>query len=255
MNPSLQRVDLVIPVHDEERALRPNLELLLECLRTDFPFSIRVVIADNASTDGTAAVGAELARSNSDVEALLVERKGRGLALKTAWLASDADVVSYMDVDLSTNLESFLPLVAPILSGHSEVAIGTRLAHSAHVRRQVKREVLSRRLQRVLHLAFRNGFSDAQCGFKALRTDVARRLLPHVQDEGWFFDTELLLLAERNGLRIHEVPVDWIEDLDSRVDLASTIAGDLAGLWRVRRSYWRGAGRVPAIVPNPAAPP
>jgi len=255
MNPSLQRVDLVIPVHDEERALRPCLELLLEYLRTDFPFSIRVVIADNASTDGTAAIAADLAKNHPDVEALLLERQGRGLALKTAWLASDADVVSYMDVDLSTNLESFLPLVAPILSGHSEVAIGTRLAHSAHVRRQVKREVLSRGYNALLHLAFRNGFSDAQCGFKALRTDVARRLLPHVEDERWFFDTELLLLAERNGLRIHEVPVDWIEDLDSRVDLASTIAGDLAGLWRVRRSYWRGAGRVPAIVPNPAAAP
>ena len=255
MNPSLQRVDLVIPVHDEERALRPNLELLLEYLRTDFPFPIRVVIADNASTDGTAAIAHELAERHREVEALLLHRKGRGLALKAAWLASDADIVSYMDVDLSTNLESFLPLVAPILSGHSEVAIGTRSAHSAHVRRQVKREVLSRGYNALLRLAFRNGFSDAQCGFKALRTDVARRLLPHVVDEGWFFDTELLLLAERNGLRIHEIPVDWIEDLDSRVDLASTIAGDLAGLWRVRRSYWRGAGRVAAIVPNPAAAP
>ena len=223
MNPSLQRVDLVIPVHDEERALRPNLELLLEYLRTDFPFPIRVVIADNASTDGTAAIAHELAERHREVEALLLHRKGRGLALKAAWLASDADIVSYMDVDLSTNLESFLPLVAPILSGHSEVAIGTRLAHSAHVRRQVKREVLSRGYNALLHLAFRNGFSDAQCGFKALRTDVARRLLPHVVDEGWFFDTELLLLAERNGLRIHEIPVDWIEDLDSRVHLASIV--------------------------------
>src|SRR5438552_507220 len=255
MNPSLQRVDLVIPVHDEERALRPNLELLLEYLRTDFPFPIRVVIADNASTDGTAAIAHELAERHREVEALLLHRKGRGLALKAAWLASDADIVSYMDVDLSTNLESFLPLVSPILSGHSEVAIGTRLAHSAHVRRRVKREVLSRGYNHLIRAGFRAGFSDAQCGFKALRTDVARRLLPHVVDEGWFFDTELLLLAERNGLRIHEIPVDWIEDLDSRVDLASTIAGDLAGLWRVRRSYWHGAGRVPAIVPNPAAAP
>ena len=132
-----------------------------------------------------------------------------------------------MDVDLSTNLESFLPLVAPILSGHSEVAIGTRLGHSAHVRRRLGREVLSRGYNCLIHAGFRAHFSDAQCGFKALRGDVARRLLPLVEDDGWFFDTELLLLAERNGMRIYEVPVDWIEDLDSRVDLPSTIAGDL----------------------------
>ena len=255
MNPTLQRVDLVLPVHNEEQTLQQNVELLVDYLRTDFPFPIRVVIADNASTDGTALIAHVLAEIHAEVDALHLGGKGRGLALRRAWLSSEADVVAYMDVDLSTNLESFLPLVAPILSGHSEVAIGTRLAHSAHVRRQVKREVLSRGYNALLHLAFRNGFSDAQCGFKALRTNVARRLLPHVEDEGWFFDTELLLLAERNGLRIHEVPVDWIEDLDSRVDLVPTIAGDLAGLWRVRRSFWRGGGAAGLTGETAAAAP
>ena len=248
MNPTLQRVDLVIPVHNEEQTLQQNVELLLDYLRTDFPFPIRVVVADNASTDSTALIAHALAELHDDVEAFHLGRKGRGLALRTAWLASGADVVAYMDLDLSTNLASFLPLVAPILSGHSEVAIGTRLDHSAHVRRRLKRELLSRGYNGLIRAAFRSGFSDAQCGFKALRADVARRLLPHVADDGWFFDTELLLLAERNGLRIHEVPVDWIEDLDSRVDLPSTIAGDLAGLWRVRREFWRGGGRVPLSV-------
>jgi hypothetical protein len=147
-----------------------------------------------------------------------------------------------MDVDLSTNLTSFLPLVAPILSGHSELAIGTRLRHGAHIRRRLKREVLSRGYNALIHAGFRAGFSDAQCGFKAVRVDVARRLVPLVADDGWFFDTELLLLAERNGMRIHEVPVDWIEDLDSRVELGPTIAADLHGLWRLRRSFWRGEG-------------
>jgi len=155
--------------------------------------------------------------------------------------------VSYKDVDLSTNLESFLPLVAPIVSGHSELAIGSRLARQARVRRQIKREVLSRGYNTLVRTGFRSGFSDAQCGFKALRADVARLLLPHVEDDGWFFDTELLLLAERNGLRIHEVPVDWVEDLDSRVALVPTIAGDLRGLWRVRRAYLHGAGHVAAV--------
>lgn len=243
MNPNRQLVEVVVPVYNEERTLAPNVEHLLAYLGAEFPFRYRVVIADNASADATPSVAADLAARCDRVEFLRLDRKGRGLALKTAWLASDADVVSYMDVDLSTNLESFLPLVAPLLSGHSEVAIGTRLAHSAHIRRRRKRELLSRGYNRLIHLGFRAGFSDAQCGFKALRADAARRLLPLVEDEGWFFDTELLLLAERNGCRIHEVPVDWIEDLDSRVHLPSTIAGDLAGLWRMRRAFWHGRGR------------
>jgi glycosyltransferase involved in cell wall biosynthesis len=243
MNATEQLVEIVVPVHNEETVLEPNVRMLLDYLRSEYPFRFSVVVADNASTDGTTAIAARLAREEPAVELLRLERKGRGLALRTAWLASRADVVSYMDVDLSTNLESFLPLVAPLLSGHSEVAIGTRLAHSAHVRRRVKREALSRGYNLLVRLGFRAGFSDAQCGFKALRADAARLLLPLVEDDGWFFDTELLLLAERNGMRIHEVPVDWIEDLDSRVELGPTIAGDLAGLWRMRRAFWRGRGR------------
>jgi hypothetical protein len=130
------------------------------------------------------------------------------------------------------------------MSGHSELAIGTRLARQAHVRRRLKREVLSRGYNAIVHAGFRVSFSDAQCGFKAVRGDVARRLLPLVSDEGWFFDTELLLLAERYGLRIHEVPVDWVEDLDSRVVLSATIGADLRGLVRVRREFWRGTPAV-----------
>jgi glycosyltransferase involved in cell wall biosynthesis len=226
--------------------------VLTSYLERELPFRWRVTIADNASRDATPQIAAALARAHPDVHHLRLEQKGRGLAVRTAWLASEADVVSYMDVDLSTNLESFLPLVAPIVSGHSELAIGTRLDRQARVRRQVKREVLSRGYNTLVHLGFRSGFSDAQCGFKAVRSDVARLLLPHVEDDGWFFDTELLLLAERNGLRIHEVPVDWVEDLDSRVDLVPTIAADLRGLWRVRRSYMHGSGRLPAVAPQDA---
>ncbi len=244
MNANLQAVEVVVPVYNEERALRPNAELLLGYLREEFPFPFGVVIADNASTDATAQIAKELAAEHTEFAALHIPRKGRGLALRTAWLSSHADVVSYMDVDLSTNLTSFLPLVAPLLSGHSELAIGTRLGHGAHIRRQPKREVLSRGYNALIHAGFRAAFSDAQCGFKAVRSDVANRLVPLVADDGWFFDTELLLLAERNGMRIHEVPVDWVEDLDSRVDLAETIADDLRGLWRMRRAFWRGEGAV-----------
>jgi glycosyltransferase involved in cell wall biosynthesis len=235
-------VDVVIPVHNEEAVLETSVETLLDYLGRELPFAARVVVADNASRDRTPEIARALAARHAEVEALILPAKGRGLALRTAWLGSDADVVSYMDVDLSTNLNSFLPLVAPLVAGHSQVAIGTRLVRSAHVRRQPKREVLSRGYNLIVGGLFGSGFSDAQCGFKALHADVARRLVPLVADDGWFFDTELLLLAQRNGMRIHEVPVDWVEDLDSRVDLLSTIRDDLAGLWRVRRSFWRGEG-------------
>jgi len=238
MNANRQTIEIVVPVFNEGATLERNVRLLLEYMRREFPFRFSIIIADNASTDATPAIAAALAAEHEEISSLRLERKGRGLALRTAWLRSDADVLSYMDVDLSTNLESFLPLVAPILSGHSELAIGTRLARHANVRRRLKREILSRGYNGLIRAGFAATFSDAQCGFKAIRADVARELVPLVRDDDWFFDTELLLLAERNDLRIHEVPVDWIEDLDSRVDLPATIAGDLRGLWRVRRAFW-----------------
>jgi glycosyltransferase involved in cell wall biosynthesis len=236
-------VSIVVPVHNEAATVRANVEILLAYLRAELPFRFEVVVADNASTDATGEIARALTAEHPEVELVTIERKGRGGALRAAWSASAADVLSYMDVDLSTNLESYLPLVTPLVAGESEVAIGTRLAHQAHVRRRLKRELLSRAYNLIVRALFRHRFSDAQCGFKAIRADAARRLLPLVEDDGWFFDTELLLVAERNGLRIHEVPVDWIEDLDSRVELLPTIAGNLAALWRVRRSFWRGGGR------------
>jgi putative flippase GtrA len=167
--------------------------------------------------------------------------KGRGRALKEAWGTSDATVLAYMDVDLSTDLDALLPLVAPLLSGHSDVAIGTRLARSARVARGAKREVISRCYNLILHATLTTRFSDAQCGFKAIRADRAEVLLPLVEDNAWFFDTELLVLAERSGLRIHEVPVDWVDDPDSRVDIVTTALEDLRGVVRVGRGLASGA--------------
>jgi putative flippase GtrA len=152
-------------------------------------------------------------------------------------------VLVYMDVDLSTDLAALLPLVAPLISGHSDLAIGTRLSRSSRVVRGLKREVISRGYNLLLRRTLATSLSDAQCGFKAIRGDVARRLLPLVEDSGWFFDTELLVLAERAGLRIHEVPVDWIDDPDSRVDIVSTARADLAGIARMLRAF--GTGRLP----------
>jgi glycosyltransferase involved in cell wall biosynthesis len=226
-------VDVVVPVYNEEAALGPSIRRLHRFLREGFPFRWRIVIADNASTDATPQVAAALARELSRVEVLRLERKGRGRALRAAWSASDARVACYMDVDLSTDLRALLPLVAPLLSGHSDVAIGSRLAYGARVVRGPKRELISRGYNRLLHATLRTRFSDAQCGFKAVRRDALAGLLADVRDDGWFFDTELLVVAQRRGLRIHEVPVDWVDDPDSRVDIVRTAIEDLKGIARL----------------------
>jgi len=227
------RLDVVVPVYNEEHVLAASIRRLHEHLTGAMPYAWRIVIADNASTDATPRIAAALADELDNVATLTLRERGRGRALRAAWLASDADVVAYMDVDLSTDLRALLPLVAPLISGHSDVAIGTRLARGARVERGGKRELISRSYNRLLRLTLRARFSDAQCGFKAVRADVARRLLPEVRDNGWFFDTELLVLAQRADLRIHEVPVDWVDDPDSRVDIVSTALGDLRGVARL----------------------
>jgi putative flippase GtrA len=226
-------VEVVVPVHQEQRALGQSIRRLHMFMTAEIPFSWRIVIADNASTDDTPAIARSLARQLPHVELLRLEEKGRGRALRTAWSASSARVVCYMDVDLSTDLSALLPLLAPLISGHSEVAIGTRLARGSRVRRGAKRELISRAYNHLLHASLRARFSDAQCGFKAVRTDALRELLPDVRDDAWFFDTELLVLAQRRGMRIHEVPVDWVDDPDSRVAIVATAAADLRGVARL----------------------
>jgi glycosyltransferase involved in cell wall biosynthesis len=226
-------IEIVVPVYNEERVLAHSIHRLHEFLDRQLPFAWRIVIADNASSDLTPEIGRQLADRLRSVAYLRLDHKGRGRALRTAWSRSQARVVAYMDVDLSTDLRAVLPLVAPLLSGHSEVAIGSRLARGARVIRGPKREFISRMYNRLLRLVLRARFSDAQCGFKALRADVVPRLLAGVRDQAWFFDTELLVQAQRAGLRIHEVPVDWIEDPDSRVEIVSTAMADLRGVARL----------------------
>ncbi len=237
-------VDIVIPVYNEEAALERSVRRLHDYLTRTFPFSWRITIVDNGSTDGTWFAAVRAARDLGPVAAFHLDRKGRGLALRTAWSASDAAVVAYMDVDLSTDLAALLPLVAPLVTGHSDVAIGSRLAPGASVARHPKREFISRTYNLLLRTALATHVSDAQCGFKAVRSEVARTLLPAIEDDGWFFDTELLLLAEHNGLRIHEVPVDWIDDTDSRVRVARTAIDDVKGTARMARRFATGRGRV-----------
>jgi glycosyltransferase involved in cell wall biosynthesis len=226
-------VEIVVPVYNEQESLAASIERLHAYLTESFPFTWQIVIADNASTDETLDIAHGLASKHPGIDVMHLAAKGRGRALRLAWMASKAEVVCYMDVDLSTDLNGLLPLVAPLLSGHSELAIGTRLAASSRVERGPKREFISRSYNKLLRAGLRAHFSDAQCGFKAVRTDVARELLPQIKDQEWFFDTELLIVAQRKGLRIHEVPVDWIDDADSRVAIIKTATQDLRGMARL----------------------
>ena len=257
-------LDIVIPVHNEERDLEPCVRRLHAYLTDELGYRFRITVAENASTDGTVDVARRLADELSGVRLLALPEPGRGRALRTAWLGSDAPVLVYMDVDLSTDLAALLPLVAPLISGHSDLAIGTRLARSSRVVRGAKREIISRSYNLLLRGTLATRLSDAQCGFKAIRADVAARLLPLVQDTGWFFDTELLVIAQRAGLRIHEVPVDWVDDPDSRVDIVATAIADLKGIVRLGRGLATGAvpvrvlraqlGRAPTGVDAPGVP-
>jgi putative flippase GtrA len=258
-------LDVVVPVHNEEADLEPCLRRLHAHLSEQLPYPFRITVAENASSDATAAVAHRLAGELAHITVLHLPDPGRGRALRTAWLRSDAPVLVYMDVDLSTDLAALLPLVAPLISGHSDLAVGTRLSRNSRVIRGTKREVISRSYNLLLRGTLATSTSDAQCGFKAIRADVAARLLPLVEDTGWFFDTELLVLAERAGLRIHEVPVDWIDDPDSRVDILATARTDLAGIARMLRAFTTGRlpiadlraqiGRQPLEVPVPGVPP
>ena len=235
-------LDVVIPVYNEEKDLETCVRRLHDHLVAHLP----VRLPDHRRRQREHRPHAPRWRPGSApilprCGAYRLEEKGRGRALRTVWSQSDAPVLAYMDVDLSTDLNALLPLVAPLISGHSDLAIGSRLARSSRVVRGSKREFISRAYNLILRSSLAARFSDAQCGFKAIRRDVAQRLLPMVEDTGWFFDTEMLVLAERAGLRIHEVPVDWVDDPDSTVHIVRTATEDLKGVWRVGRALAVGA--------------
>ncbi len=240
-------VDVVVPVYNEERALPETIPTLRAFLSEPvFPYSWRIVIADNASVDGTPEEGRRLAREFGDVEYVRIEAKGRGRALKKTWLDSPMEIVSYMDVDLSTDLEAFPPLITAIAQKGYDVAIGSRLAPESRVTRSLQRTVLSRSYNLLIKATFFTRFSDAQCGFKTVSRRAAQRVIPLIEDNNWFFDTELLILAEKLGYRVKEVPVSWVEDPDTRVKIGSTVTEDLRGLLRLRlHRPWRAAAANP----------
>ena len=229
--------DVVIPVYNEEHVLARSVETLRAFLRDNVPHTWRIVVADNASIDGTLAVAQGLAEQYPvEVAAVHLPQKGRGRALRAAWLGSEADVLVYMDVDLSTDLSALPPLVDAIAADGYDVAIGSRLARGAQTTRSFRREVISRAYNLLIKAIHFTRFSDAQCGFKAISHRAARDLVPLIKNEEWFFDTELLILAEKAGYRIKDIPVRWVEDPDTRVKIGSTVLEDIRGLLRLRFS-------------------
>jgi len=240
------QLDIVIPVYNEAHVLVDSIERLRTFLNEGaFPYTWRITVADNASTDATLSVAQVLEDRFGDVVPLHMPQKGRGRALRKAWLESDADAMCYMDVDLSTDLAGLRPLAKAVLDEGYDVAYGSRMTRGSQITRSVRREITSRGLISLIKVLFLSRLSDTQCGFKAISRQAARELLPLVENEEWFFDTELLLLAEKGGYRLREVPVHWIEDPDSRVNVWKTVAEDLRGLLRMR--FRR--------IPKRAAPP
>lgn len=228
-------VDVVIPCYNEVAVLRESVETTVALFARHPEFRWRLVIADNGSNDGTSALARELDAEYEQVQALVLDIKGRGLALKEAWTQSDADVVAYMDVDLSTDVEHLPELVGRVATGGCDVAIGSRLARGSQTRRGLKREITSRVYITMVRLTFPGlKITDAQCGFKALSRRVVDQVVPEIENRMWFFDTEMLILAYRAGFKICEMPVRWYEDPDTKVKIVSTAIEDIRGLARMR---------------------
>lgn len=229
------RLDVVVPVLNEAHVLERSLRQLHAFLEAHAAYDWTIVIAENGSTDGTRAVAEALCGALSRTRLVVLDAPGRGRALREAWTSSDADVLCYLDVDLSTSLNDLPVLVDAIVRDGYDLAVGSRLLPASRVTRSPLRTILSRVYNHLLRATLHVRFSDAQTGFKALRRSVVVDVLPHVRNQSWFLDTELLVLAERGGYRIADIPVTWKEDDDSRVRIIPAVLEDLRGIARLWR--------------------
>jgi glycosyltransferase involved in cell wall biosynthesis len=229
-------VNITVPVLNEESTLRGSISRLAAFLRAHPDHHYEITLADNGSTDRTWRIAETLRCEYGVITVIHLEHAGRGRALKQAWQASQADVLTYMDADLSTDLIVFPKFVGSLATGEYDIALGTRLLDKSSTKRRLKREIISRCYNLLVRTIFRTRITDFQCGFKGITKETARELLPLVEDNGWFMDTELLLLAEDRGYRIAQIPVRWTERRDSRVKILPTIIADLKGLIRLRRT-------------------
>ena len=235
-------VDIVIPVFNEEQSLPRSIVILADFLKANLRNPWQIVIADNASTDRTKSVSELLCAKYAGINYLHIPQKGRGRALKAAWLDSTADIVSYMDVDLATDLTHFPELVESLQDGY-HLAIGSRLSKGSRVSRSIKREMISRGYNLLVKSLFFTPFQDVQCGFKALTRKTAQAIVPHIKNNNWFFDTELLIIAAKRGYRIKQLPIKWDDDPTSSVNIAATATEDIKGLLRLR------FGGIPRVAP------
>ncbi len=233
----MRLLNITLPVFNEESALASSIARLHAVASSRLPFRWNIVIADNGSTDRTPEIARSLAEQYANTSVVHLDQKGRGRALKAAWLESGADILSYMDADLSTDLEALPALLRPLDCGLCDVAIGSRLLRAELTTRSLRREFISRSYNFLLKAMLGVHFSDAQCGFKAITSRAAEELLPLVADTAWFFDTELLVLAERLGYRIFELPVRWTEERNSHVKILRTALQDIQGVLRLRRRF------------------
>ncbi|HJU74418.1 MAG TPA: dolichyl-phosphate beta-glucosyltransferase [Gemmatimonadaceae bacterium] len=240
-------VDVVIPVLNEAHVLARSVEMVRAFLTEHLGCRWRVVVVDNGSTDGTDTIARQLSREYSDVQFIQLPQRGRGRALRQAWTQSDADIMCYTDVDLSTELVALPKMVQAIAVDGFDLATGSRLLPQSRTTRSAKREFISRCYNMFVKAVLWTSFSDAQCGFKAISRNACAALVPEVHDQGWFFDTELLTLAEKRGYLIADIPVRWVEDDDSRVKIVKTAWDDIKGVFRVRWKLWRES-----IAPRPA---
>lgn len=245
-------IDIVVPVLNEEKVLQKSIATLDEYMAKHLPYLYQITIADNGSQDKTLEIANNLAKKHQSVRVVSLAERGRRRALKRVWQSSPADIFAYMDVDLSTSLDDFLPMIQPLVAGEAGVAIGSRLTKGSKTTRGLKREFISRCYNNIIKWTSGTKFSDAQCGFKAIRRDIAIKFLPKIKDNEWFFDTELLIKTERAGVPIHEQPVTWIEDTDSRVKIVKTAVDDLKGLYRVNKELdkrsWFEKWTLPALL-------
>ncbi len=236
-------VEITIPVYNEEKELEKHITVLADyCKKNLSDYLWHITIADNASTDATRKIAEDIQRKEKNISYNHLGEKGRGRAVKKTWLASNADYCVYMDLDLSTDITHLPELIGSLRDKRYDISIGSRLAKGARVEgRTLLREITSRVLNYLfIRLVFQTHFTDAQCGFKAISRAAVKELLPFVEDNGWFFDGELLIVGEKSGYKIYEIPVHWIDNPGSTVRLLSTISEDISAMLRLfLKRPWR----------------
>lgn len=229
----MSKICVVVPVYNEEKQVESSVEKILDVCRKNYQ-NFEILIADNASTDKTLEIAKVLSKKYAEVKFIHLDQKGRGRALKKAWTTTNADVMCYMDVDLSTDLAYIKPLTDAIENGY-DISFGSRHKKGSILKRSLKRDILSRGYNFLLKIFLDVQFSDAQCGFKAINKRVAEKLIPMIKNNEWFFDTELLVKGEKLGYRLKEIPVKWDEDPESTVKIKRTVESYIRNIFRVRK--------------------